>query len=37
VAAGQHFVVTVYEVTANGGCGSYTLNVTGGSPAAPGK
>jgi hypothetical protein len=37
VAAGQPFVVTVYEVTANGGCGSYTLNVTGGSPTAPGK
>jgi hypothetical protein len=33
VPAGQTFVVTVYEVTANGGCGSYTLTVTGGSPA----
>jgi hypothetical protein len=28
VPAGQTFVVTVYEVTANGGCGSYTLTVT---------
>jgi hypothetical protein len=37
VAAGQHFVVTVYEVTANAGCGSYTLNVTGAGPAAPTK
>ncbi len=30
VPAGQSFTVTVYEVTANAGCGAYTLTVTGG-------
>jgi hypothetical protein len=44
VPAGQSFVVTVYEVTANAGCGGYTLDVTGaglgggsatGTPVAP--
>ncbi|HEX6605283.1 MAG TPA: hypothetical protein VF276_00060, partial [Chloroflexia bacterium] len=29
VPAGQSFAVTVYEVTANAGCGGYTLDVTG--------
>jgi hypothetical protein len=28
IPAGQTFVVTVYEVTANGGCGNYTLTIT---------
>ena len=30
VPAGQSFTVTVYEVTANAGCGAYTLTVSGG-------
>ena len=29
VPAGQSFTVTVYEVTANAGCGAYTLTVSG--------
>jgi hypothetical protein len=35
VPAGQSFTVTVYEVTANAGCGAYTLTVSGGGSNPP--